>query len=169
MAADFFKAFEPHKAAIYKFIWRKARIKEDANDLFQETTVKAFEAYDKQYHGGNLRAWLYVIAKSVLGSFYRERKLALRLVSTEDLKPNQVPASHEPGFAAVEDREVVNGLIRVLSPDTKAAVQMYLDGYTPTEIGQRFNWSKVAAMARVSRAFDALRREYSAQAKAVSA
>ncbi len=44
---------------------------EDANDLVQETMLKAFRNHDKFAEGTNLKGWLYTMMKNIFINNYR--------------------------------------------------------------------------------------------------
>src|SRR5688500_3925623 len=54
--------FDWHEAEIYRFALRLTGSPPDADDLFQETMLKAFRAFDRLQPNSNHRAWLYRIA-----------------------------------------------------------------------------------------------------------
>jgi RNA polymerase sigma-70 factor (ECF subfamily) len=53
------------------FALRLTRDSEDANDLLQETLMKAFNNRDKFTSGTNLKAWLYTIMKNTFITNYQ--------------------------------------------------------------------------------------------------
>lgn len=56
--------FDWHEAEIYRFAFRLTGSQSDADDLFQETMLKAFRAFDRLQPNSNHRAWLYRIASN---------------------------------------------------------------------------------------------------------
>ncbi len=74
-SAAFEALFNRYKDAIYKFCFqRTGGNSDDANDLLQETFIKAFlnlEKYDVRYTFGQ---WIYVIARNVFIDFIRKRR-----------------------------------------------------------------------------------------------
>jgi RNA polymerase sigma-70 factor (ECF subfamily) len=61
----------PHLRALYATAYRMTRNAADAEDLVQETFLRAFRAFDRYTPGTNIRAWLYTI-------LYRARTDAFR-------------------------------------------------------------------------------------------
>ena len=64
---------------------------EDANDLVQETMLKAFNNKDKFADGTNLRGWLYTIMKNIFINNYR--RMVKGNVMTDDTE-NQFYINH---------------------------------------------------------------------------
>lgn len=53
------------------FAMRLTRDSEEANDLIQDTLLKAFTNYEKYTEGTNLKAWLYTIMKNTFITNYQ--------------------------------------------------------------------------------------------------
>ncbi len=63
----------PHIEVLYNYALRTTGNKEDANDLLQETFLKAYRFWDKFEQGTNLRAWLFRIMKNTYINLYRKK------------------------------------------------------------------------------------------------
>jgi RNA polymerase sigma-70 factor, ECF subfamily len=77
-----------HADALYGAALRMTRDRHDAEDLLQETYLKAFRAYPRFEEGTNLRAWLFRILTNTFISTYRKRQrspLETDLDDVEDL------------------------------------------------------------------------------------
>lgn len=61
---------EKHSREIFSYLWRLTQNAEDAEDLLQDTFLRAYKAYHKLEHHQHLRAWLYKIATNVANSFH---------------------------------------------------------------------------------------------------
>jgi len=64
----------PYRGQLYKTALRLARSAEDAEDLLQETYMKAYRHYASFQPGTNLKAWLFKILKNTFINEYRRRK-----------------------------------------------------------------------------------------------
>ena len=69
---SFADIFDWHEAEIYRFALRLTGNQPDADDLFQETMLKAFRAFDRLLPDSNHRAWLYRIASNTFLSGRRK-------------------------------------------------------------------------------------------------
>ena len=71
------RAFEaeamPHIGALYGAAMRLTRSASDAEDLVQETFMKAFKAFDQYEAGTNCKAWLFRIQTNTFINKYRRK------------------------------------------------------------------------------------------------
>jgi len=65
---------------------RLTRNPADAEDLLQETFLRAFNAFDSFEPGTNLKAWLYRILMNTYISSYRKQKRSPQTVSSDELE-----------------------------------------------------------------------------------
>src|SRR5260221_13508362 len=101
----FERFYEAHNGEVLAFLRRRAG-RERADDLFQETFLRALRAYGRLEHGEHLRAWVLTIAtNAVVDAARRERPTAER--SVEPARGGQRPAPQEP--APPTDRPAPNG------------------------------------------------------------
>jgi RNA polymerase sigma-70 factor, ECF subfamily len=75
-----------HADALYGAALRMTRNRADAEDLLQETYLKAFRAYARFEEGTNLRAWLFRILTNTYISTYRKRQRAPQETDVEDVE-----------------------------------------------------------------------------------
>src|SRR6266550_4181538 len=69
----FERFYESHKGEVLAFLRRRAG-RDRADDLFQETFLRALRAYGRLEHGEHLRAWVLTIAtNAVVDAARRER------------------------------------------------------------------------------------------------
>jgi RNA polymerase sigma-70 factor (ECF subfamily) len=55
----------PHLDAVYRFAIRLTGSADDAEDLVQETFLRAFRAWDQYTRGTNAKSWLFTICRNV--------------------------------------------------------------------------------------------------------
>ena len=85
----FERFYEAHKSDVLAFLRRRAG-RDRADDLFQETFLRALRAYGKLEHGEHLRAWVLTIASNALVDAARREKPSVDLAVepvTEDGRP----------------------------------------------------------------------------------
>ncbi|MEM9917479.1 MAG: RNA polymerase sigma factor [Bacteroidota bacterium] len=73
-SAQFSQKIGPQLAPLKSFAYSLTRNEEDANDLVQETTFKAFKNREKFRPGTNLKAWLITIMRNTFINSYRTAK-----------------------------------------------------------------------------------------------
>ena len=71
---DFEAAAMPFVDSLYNTAYRMTRNAEDAEDLVQESYLKAYKYYDKFQEGTNFKAWLFKILKNTFINSYRRRQ-----------------------------------------------------------------------------------------------
>ncbi|HLN43174.1 MAG TPA: sigma-70 family RNA polymerase sigma factor, partial [Acidimicrobiales bacterium] len=76
----------PHMQALYTAALRMTRNPADAEDLVQETFLKAYRAFDRYEDGTNLRAWLYKILTNTFINSYRAAKRRPEKADVEDVE-----------------------------------------------------------------------------------
>jgi RNA polymerase sigma factor (sigma-70 family) len=81
--------YEAHQGEVFAFLRRRAG-RDRADDLFQETFLRALRAYGRLEHGEHLRAWVLTIAaNAVVDAVRRERPIAELPIepAAEDTRP----------------------------------------------------------------------------------
>jgi RNA polymerase sigma-70 factor (ECF subfamily) len=64
----------PHLRSLYGTAYRMTRNAHDAEDLVQETFLRAYRAFDGFTPGSNIRAWLYTILHRVRTDAFRRSR-----------------------------------------------------------------------------------------------
>ena len=75
----------PHMDALKTFAYHLSYNEEDANDLVQETYMKAHRFIDKYDQGTNAKAWLLKILKNAYINEYRKKSKRPQKVDFEDI------------------------------------------------------------------------------------
>ncbi|GBD05331.1 ECF RNA polymerase sigma factor SigR [bacterium HR20] len=90
----------PHLAAVRTLALRLCRNPDDADDLVQDTYLKAFRFLESFTPGTNAKAWLMTICKNTFINKYRSEQRSGQTISYEEieefyetLRPDEVPQS----------------------------------------------------------------------------
>lgn len=94
----------PHADALYNFAYHLTYNEADANDLVQETYMKAFRFIHSFDSGTNAKAWLFKILKNGFINEYRKKKKEPSKVDYEDIIAYQ-DADEDNGGIAYDLRE----------------------------------------------------------------
>jgi RNA polymerase sigma-70 factor, ECF subfamily len=94
----------PHLRSLYGTAYRMTRNAHDAEDLVQETFLRAYRAFDGFKPGSNIRAWLYTILHRVRTDAFRRARRSPRTVEMEDDGP-AVPPPQDALAQGGEDLE----------------------------------------------------------------
>ena len=114
---------------------------EDAEDLLQETMVKAITYQEKYQPNTNFKAWLQTIMKNTFINDYRKAKRANTVVTTRndvevlDFVPAAVDLTPE---STLETKEI-NKVIEALSNNLRVPFTMHLKGFKYHEIAEHLN------------------------------
>ncbi len=114
---------------------------EDAEDLLQETFLKALRYKDKFESHTNLKSWLYTIMKNTFINNYRRSVRKRNIMTNSDdydyIKPSisASPVSPESEYRHQE----LSKSIDALSDDCKIPFKMHNDGYKYKEIAEELN------------------------------
>ena len=147
--------------SLYRTALRLTRVPSDAEDLVQDTYLKAFRAADTFRPGTNLRAWLFTILHNTARNRARDRSRDNVTVDSEVVDQ----AADTPQFAAagrVDDPETL--LLRnTMTPELKAAVDELpeafrqavwlrdVEEFSYAEIAEMLNVPLGTVMSRISR------------------
>jgi RNA polymerase sigma-70 factor (ECF subfamily) len=83
---DFSSGKLPYREQLFKSALRMTRSVEDAEDLIQETYLKAYKYYERFAEGTNFKAWLFKIMKNTFINSYRKKKLQPPKVDFDDVQ-----------------------------------------------------------------------------------
>jgi RNA polymerase sigma-70 factor, ECF subfamily len=147
-----------HQAEIYRFAMQLTRNHADADDLYQETLIKAYRAFDRLDGAANHRAWLYRIATNTFLSGKRKAKREDPLDETLEAVLPADPVDHVAEFEAQDLLAEVQRFVAAL-PD-KQRIALVLRKYHEmdySEIAINLKCSEAAARANVHEALRKLR------------
>ena len=81
----FEEEFLPQIDALYTFAYHLTYNEDDANDLVQETYLKAYRFIDSYHEGTNAKAWLFRILKNAFINQYRKKSKQPTKVDYEEI------------------------------------------------------------------------------------
>ncbi|KAA3596323.1 MAG: RNA polymerase subunit sigma-24 [Calditrichaeota bacterium] len=82
----FIKLTEPLLDSLYSTAYRMTNDKLDAEDLVQETFLKAFRAFERFQEGTNFKAWIFKILVNAGISNYRKKAIRPQVSSYEEFE-----------------------------------------------------------------------------------
>jgi RNA polymerase sigma-70 factor (ECF subfamily) len=102
---DFTTGNLPFREQLYKSALRMTRSVEDAEDLIQETYLKAYKYYARFSEGTNFKAWLFKIMKNTFINSYRKKKLQPPKVDFDEIQEGLEETLMEQAQASLADPE----------------------------------------------------------------
>jgi RNA polymerase sigma-70 factor (ECF subfamily) len=130
-----------HRSCLERFAMKFTKDVEDANDLVQDTIIKAIRYHDKYVQGTNVKAWLYTIMKNTFINDYRRVSKRNSIIETsEDLSSYQLhksAANNQSENKFVMDD--INKALKALSEVYSVPFLRYFEGYKYHEIAEELN------------------------------
>lgn len=165
---EFSEEIIPHLDAIYTFALRLTADPNDAEDLVQDTVVKAYRFFSSFEKGTNAKAWLYRILKNSYINSYRKKSK----------EPNQVDYDEvSTYYETVRDERMdttdleemmfrdmlgddVNKALQALPEDFRTVVMLCdMDGFTYEEIANMLDVPIGTIRSRLHRGRNLLRAQ----------
>ena len=153
----FGEVVDAHQVEVMRYLCRLTSNGAEAEDLFQETFLRALPAFGRLRAGSNHRAWLYRIATYV---FLNDRRAASRRKDT----PLVVDVPEPRRAETTQDRHAIpdvyhQAISRLPRRQRAAFVQRKLLRRTYAEIASSMGGSETGARANVYQAVRRLRRQ----------
>ena len=119
-----------YMSALYTAALRMTRNPADAEDLVQETYLKAYRAFGSFESGTNLKAWLYRILTNTYINTYRAKKRRPEIADVEDVEDlylyHRLSGNSSASLGRSADDEALD---RVTDTDVKAAIESLPDSF----------------------------------------
>src|SRR5438105_2589483 len=143
-----------YHAEIRRYLLRITARMGDADDLSQETFLRAFRAHRSLPPGANVRAWLFTIATNLSRNYFRAQKRRRRAYAAAALDRSETDAAWpEAEAVARETRARVEGVVAGLPIKQRLAfIMRKLHDIDYPTIGGSLNCSEESARACQTRA-----------------
>jgi RNA polymerase sigma-70 factor (ECF subfamily) len=156
--------------SLYGAALRMTRNPADAEDLVQETMLRAYRAFDRFEPGTNLKAWLFRILTNAYINVYRRRQREPQKVSSDELEDfdlYQELKDHDPSWDETPENLVLDNLvdsdilqaIEDLPEQFRLAVVLSdIEGFTYAEMAEIMDVPMGTVMSRLHRGRRALQK-----------
>ena len=159
-----------HLDELYACALRYTKDEGRAEDLVQETYLKAFGNFDKFKEGTNCRAWLFTILTNTFINQYRRGKRERELLGGEDIRVvrqnfhdtdnTSYYTTPEQGSLARQLSEEVTASLSALPDEFRVVVVLSdLNGFSYREIADILDCPVGTVMSRLYRGRKSMRRE----------
>ncbi len=148
--STFGELLERHEREIFAYALRLTGDRDDADDVYQETFLAAFNGWPPPRRGQE-RAWLYRIATNKVIDRARKAKRLARLSDVTDL---QLAAPERDGVSLAD----LTAAVKVLPAGQRAAfVLRKVEGLDYADVARALECSEEAARSRVAEAMKKVR------------
>jgi RNA polymerase sigma-70 factor (ECF subfamily) len=154
---------EKHSRDVFRLAFRMTRSEEDAEDVVQETFLKAYRSLPRFAGRSGFSTWLHAIAANCALDLLRRR--AQREQGTRPLEAAGLTAAANGAtpervlFGSEVGRQVARSLDRLSAMERSAFVLRHFEGRTIAEIGKALGVRSGAAKNCVFRAVAKLRQD----------
>ena len=157
----FEQAVLPHLDAAYSLARWLTRNEQDAQDVTQESFLRAFRFFDG-YQGGNMRAWLLTIVRNTCYTWLHQNRAGQSAVEfDEEIHSKELSGEADPEIQVLTnaDKETVHRALEEL-PDIfrEVLVLREMEGMSYKEIADVTSVSLGTVMSRLARARTRLRQ-----------
>jgi len=158
---DFEREALPHLNSLYNFALQMTGNPDDANDLVQETFLKAFRFFDKFEQGTNCKAWMFRILKNCFINDFRKIAKEPNRVDYDDIqnfyeviKESDVKYKHweEDAFSQLLDDEVSIAIADLPEDFRTVIILNDIEGFTYEEIADFVDCPVGTVRSRLHRA-----------------
>lgn len=153
-----------HIDALFGYAMTLTRDKTEAEDLVQETYMRATAAASRPHDDSNLKGWLFVIMRNAWLNQLRHKNSGPRFV---DLDSNESMAEvhdnpHVVYLRKMESEQVRGAIESLPDPYREIVVLRDIEGFTYQEIARVLDCPAGTVMSRLGRARGKLRKLLSA-------
>ncbi|MCA9409292.1 MAG: sigma-70 family RNA polymerase sigma factor [Candidatus Omnitrophica bacterium] len=149
--------------SLYNLAYRLTMNREEANDLVQEASLRAFRFYNKYEQGTNFKAWILTILRNTFINQYRKINREPSKVNYHDLE-NYVSSE---SLSSLQDEvfgESLQKSIDLLPEELKSVINLfYVEGFSYKEIAQVMRCPIGTVMSRLHTARQILKQRLIAQ------
>lgn len=156
--------------SLYAAALRMTRNPADAEDLLQETMMRAYRSFNRFEPGTNIKAWLFRILTNAYINTYRKKQREPQKVSADELEDfdlYQELGLHDPQFSETPETIVLDSLLdsdiaRALDDLPEqfrlAVVLSDLEGFSYAEMAEIMGVPMGTVMSRLHRGRKALQK-----------
>ncbi len=146
---------------LLSFAYQLTTNREAAEDLLQDTTLKALDNEEKYVDNVNFKGWIFTIMRNIFINNYRQTvRKATVINQTEDLYHLNISQDSgldtpEGSFAVKE----ISAAVNAFSPEYREPFSMFLAGYKYNEIAEKMNLPLGTVKSRIFFARKKLREQ----------
>ena len=156
VVGPFARLLEMLRPDLVRFAFWLARDRAVAEDVVQETLIRAWKSREELKDQAAARPWLFTIVRREHARLYERKRLPT--VDMEDASTLADPAMASEGEAGLDDLR--RAIMQLPDEYREPLVMQVLGGLTTTEIAAELNLTQPAVLTRLFRARNRLRVIY---------
>jgi RNA polymerase sigma-70 factor (ECF subfamily) len=140
-SATFQKDLVSMQDELLRFAYKLTANRDEADDLLQETSLKALDNEDKYAPDTNFKGWMYTIMRNIFINNYRKLVREQTFVDQTD-NLYHLSLSQESGFESTEssyDAKEMRRVVNALPREYKEPFSMHMSGYKYREIAEKLS------------------------------
>ena len=148
---------EKYKESLYSFIFYSVKNEDAAQDIYQDTLVKAMTQLKNYKEEGNFKAWLFTVARNKVTDYFRTNNKLLSL--PEDTSADIFPSKENTEKEVFSKISLDNILAKIEAlPDKDKEIILLRQYLSFKEIAEVLNCPLGTALARLNRAIKKLQK-----------
>ena len=144
---------EPYRGEVFRFSLWLSRSHQVAEEVVQETLLRAWRSLDSLKDDATAKSWLLTIARREHARLYERKRLPT--VDIDDVEAQGDPALASDGDAGLEDLR--RAILKLPDEYREPLVMQVLGGLTTNEIAEQLGLTQPAVLTRLFRARNRLR------------
>ncbi len=151
------------QANLFNFAMMLTSNRDDANDLLQDTTLKALDNQEKYAEGTNFKGWVFTIMRNIFINNYRRSARTATMVDTTD-NLYHLNLSQDSGLETPDGSytaQEITAAINSFSDDFRIPFSMHVAGYKYNEIAEKMNLPLGTVKSRIFFARKKLQERFS--------
>jgi len=148
---------DQHAADLWRYAWRLTGDQAQAEDVVQETLLRAWQHPHVFSNGQSPRAWLFTVARNMVIDDRRSARFRNEYISSDSSGPPERAGPDESGGAL--NRALIGDAMAQLSDEHRAVVgRSYYHGWTTAQIAADLGIAEGTVKSRLHYALRALRQ-----------
>lgn len=150
---------EKHSESILKYILFKVRDYQQAEDLTQETFIKAYIKFETFKEYSSEKTWLFKIAHNLTVDYFRKQKPIIKLPEFLKTKEDYSPLPLEIIQLKENSMMVYQTINRLKESHKNVILLRKIKGFSIEDTAKILNWTESKVKSTLHRALPALEKE----------
>lgn len=157
---DFDQLYQDYSDDVYRFILMRLGDPQKAEDLTQDTFIRAFKAYNRFNGEASVKTWLFTIARNITVDYFRAKKQVLSLPNWIQIKlDGNNPTPPEIIELGEEVQLLYEAIKKLKKPYQEVLILRKIQEFPVEESAKVLNWSISKVKSTTYRAMKALKHE----------